>query len=511
MLQYSLSPLDVVLLLLGLFCLRQILQDGSRSRLPLPPGPKGYPLIGNTFDIPKSRAWVTFAQWGEQWGGIMSVNVLGQTWVIINDLAVAVELLDKNGSTLADRPELPMATLCGWDRALSSSRYGPRFREYRKLIGRVIGTRGSMKKFHPAEEYQATMFLKRVLANPDRVDDATRKTAGAMILHITYGYKIQEEGEDPLVHIADKTMEEFSDCTTTGKYLVDLLPFIKHIPAWMPGANFKRLAAKYQKSSDNMATVPLNYVKEQMAKGTAAPSYAADLLKEVNISEERMQDIKWSALSFYGAGADTTVSVVQSYFLAVCLYPEVQKKAHAEIDSVVGRGRLPSYDDRESLPYIEAVCKELYRWLPIVPLAVPHRAMSDEVYKGYCIPEGTLIFANVWKFLHDPDVYQDPFVFNPDRFVGASPERDPTDFVFGFGRRVCPGTHLADASVWINIVKTVAGLDVTKALDETGKPINPVPDTTDGVIVRPLPFKCNVRPRHERVLDLMIEAIESFA
>ncbi|TFK45989.1 cytochrome P450 [Heliocybe sulcata] len=507
---YTASSLDLLFVLLGSLCVWQILQSRNRSRLPRPPGPKGYPLIGNALDIPTSRAWETFARWGEQWGGIMSVNVLGQTWVILNDLDIAVELLDQTGSTFADRPELPMATLCGWDRALSACRYGPRFREYRKLIGRVIGTRGSMKQFHPAEEYQATMFLKRVLANPDRVDDATRKTAGAMILHITYGYKIQEEGEDPLVEIADKTMAEFSDCTTTAKYLVDLMPFLKHVPAWLPGAHFKRLAATYHKSSDHMATVPLNYVKEQMAQGTAAPSYAADLLKEKDISPERLQDIKWSALSFYGAGADTTVSVVQSYFLATCLYPEVQKKAQAEVDSVVGRDRLPGYEDRESLPYLEAVCKELYRWLPIVPLAVPHRAMSDQVYKNYFLPEGTLVFANVWKFLHDPDVYSDPFTFNPDRFMGPNPERDPTDFVFGFGRRVCPGTHLADASVWINIAKAAAALDVSKALDETGKPIDPIPATTEGVIVRPLPFKCHVRPRHDRVLDLVQEAIASF-
>lgn len=95
--------------------------------------------------------------------------------------------------------------------------------------------------------------------------------------------------------------------------------------------------------------------------------------------------------------------------MAAVLYPEVQRKAQAEVDSIVGKDRLPSFQDRESLPYVEAVVKELYRWLPIVPLgtleayqrikpetdtlylAVPHRAMQDNVYKGYYIPKDSLV------------------------------------------------------------------------------------------------------------------------
>jgi cytochrome P450 len=83
-----------------------------------------------------------------------------------------------------------------------------------------------------------------------------------------------------------------------------------------------------------------------------------------------MDDLKWSAASFYGAGADTTVSVVYCYFLACCLFPEVQAKAQAEIEAVIGNDRLPSFQDQKSLPYIDALVKELYRWLPIVPLGM---------------------------------------------------------------------------------------------------------------------------------------------
>ncbi|KAF8143310.1 cytochrome P450 [Mycena galopus ATCC 62051] len=472
------------------------------NTLPLPPGPKGIPLIGNVLDMPKSHAWKTFAQWGDIYGGIMSVTLLGQPFVILNDPAIATELLEKRGNLYADRPTLEMANMSGWDRVLASARYGQRFREYRKLIGKVIGTRAAMAKYNSLEDYQANMFLKRVLNDPKAFDAATRKTAGAMVLHLTYGYKIKEEGNDPLVDLADKAILEFSDITRPGAFfLVDIMPILKYVPSWFPGAGFKRLAKEYTKSCDELADVPLAY-----AHGRENPCYASDLLQEKDISTERLEEIKWSAASFYGAGADTTVSVVTAYFLAAAKYPEVQSRAQAEIDAVVGQNRLPTFEDRDSLPYIEAICKELYRWMPIVPLSITHRAMADDVYESYFIPKDTLVIANIWKFLHDPKVYADPFTFNPDRFMGPNPAPEPKDMVFGYGRRVCPGTHLADVSVWINVAKAVAGLKIRRSVGGDGKEIDPVADTTDGMIVRPVPFTCQVDPRTGNIMQLVLDA-----
>ncbi|KAJ6573817.1 cytochrome P450 [Mycena vulgaris] len=476
------------------------------TALPLPPGPKGLPLIGNVLDMPKSHNWKTFAHWGDIYGGIMSVTLMGQPFVIINDPAIATEILDKRGNLYADRPTLEMAKMSGWDRVLSSARAGHRLKEYRKLIGKVIGTRGSMVKFYPVEDYQANMFLKRVLEDPKAFDAATRKTAGAMVLHLTYGYKIREDGDDPLVDLADKALAEFSETVRPGAWLVDVMPILKYVPSWFPGADFKRIAKMYTKSCDDLAEVPLAYVNQQMASGQETASYASNLLQEKDISAERLDEIKWSAASFYGAGADTTVSIVNAYFLAVAKYPEIQSRAQAEIDAVVGQNRLPSFEDRDSLPYIEAVCKELFRWMPIVPLGVPHRAMADDVYEGYFIPKDTLVIANIWKFLHDPTAYTDPFTFNPDRFLGPKPEPDPKDFVFGYGRRVCPGTHLADVSVWISVAKAVAGLTITRALDANGKEIDPEAEVTDGIITRPIPFTCTIVPRTEQVIQMVLDA-----
>ena len=78
------------------------------------------------------------------------------------------------------------------------------------------------------------------------------------------------------------------------------------------------------------------------------------------------------------------------------LFPEAQRKAQEELDKVVGFNRLPEYEDRESLPYINALCKEVLRWQPVTPLGLPHRVTQDDIFDGYLIPEGTLVLGNAW-------------------------------------------------------------------------------------------------------------------
>lgn len=145
--------------------------------------------------------------------------------------------------------------------------------------------------------------------------------------------------------------------------------------------------------------------------------------------------IKWSTVAIYGGGADTTVSATFGFFLLMMQHPEVQRAAQEELDSVVGLDRLPSFDDRPNLPYINALVKELLRFAPVVPMGLPHVGLEDHVYNGYHIPKGAILLANIWNFHHDPTLYKDPNEFRPERFLGEKPELDTHSTVFGFGRR----------------------------------------------------------------------------
>jgi len=180
------------------------------------------------------------------------------------------------------------------------------------------------------------------------------------------------------------------------------------------------------------------------------------------------------------------------------LFPDVQRRAQAEIDSVIGAGRLPVYADREQLPYVTAVVTELFRWHSVAPLGVPHAALEDTAVGEYAIPKGAIIIANLWNMLNDPEIYPSPAIFDPTRYLASPPQRDPRTLCFGFGRRVCPGKELAQPSLFTCVAMTLATFDIERA----GGAL-PVHENTHGTISHAKPCACRVTPRSEKAVALI--------
>jgi len=145
-----------------------------------------------------------------------------------------------------------------------------------------------------------------------------------------------------------------------------------------------------------------------------------------------------------------------------------------ELDRVVGPDRMPSWEDQPSLPYLRSLIKEVHRWGPVASLSVPHAATQDDIYDGMVIPKGTVCFPSITALNLDPERYPEPEVFNPDRFihdeVPSAASAISSDYMkrdhyhYGFGRRLCPGILIAEASLFIFISRLVWGFDV-QAID----------------------------------------------
>ena len=90
-------------------------------------------------------------------------------------------------------------------------------------------------------------------------------------------------------------------------------------------------------------------------------------------------------------------STIQTFFLAMALYPDVQRKAQAELDAVVGSHRLPDFGDRASLPYVDAIVREALRWMPVAPLGLTHSTLEDDEFEGWFVPRGTMLIPNIWS------------------------------------------------------------------------------------------------------------------
>uniref|UniRef100_A0A8H7XU08 Cytochrome P450 n=2 Tax=Psilocybe cubensis TaxID=181762 RepID=A0A8H7XU08_PSICU len=459
--------------------------------------------------MPSQNEWVTYAEWGRKWGGILSVKLLGRPVIIVNSAAI-MEELDKRGSIYSDRPVLEMGgELVGYSQTLVLMTYGSRFRTYRKHFSRYIGGVRPMQELHPLIEEEARRFLKRTLAAPDDLLPNLRKLAGGIILRLTYGYQVID-GEDPFVNLIEKANDNFNAATVAGAYPVDFFPLLKKLPEWLPGMGFMQTAREWAKDTEAMVEVPWEFTKQQMAEGKARPSFVStNLENESGMSSDDIRDLKLAASSMYGGGADTTVSAEYAFYLAMVLYPDVQKKAQAEIDAVIGTGRLPTLSDQPHLPYVNAVVTEVLRWNSVAPTGVPHTAIEDGYISGYFIPKNSLILANLWNMLHDPETYPDPFTFDPERHIaspGKEAQRDPRKVCFGYGRRVCPGMYLAEASLFSCISMTLAAFNIEKKV-ENGVPITPVHENTSGIISYPKPFKCVIKARSEKAVSLISEEV----
>ncbi len=304
-------------------------------------------------------------------------------------------------------------------------------------------------------------------------------------------------------------MENLSSVFVPACWVVDSIPALRFLPSWLPGMKFKTTAADWQKINHQVNDVPYAFTQYQMSEGVYRPSYVSQQIEQstkdgaVGMDRGVEDAIKLTASVMYAGGSDTTAAVISAFFQAMIMFPDVQAKAQKEIDTVVGSGRLPGLEDQDKLPYVSALVKETLRWFPITPMGVSHTTEDDINYAGFFIPKGSIIMPATWWFQNDPEVYANPSVFEPERFLAPRNEPDPAQTVFGHGRRVCPGRFLADMSLFLTMSRVLAVLDVRKAVDKSGQPIEARLVFQPGMIARPkeFPFEIAVRsPDHEKLL-----------
>jgi len=230
---------------------------------------------------------------------------------------------------------------------------------------------------------------------------------------------------------------------------------------------------------------------------------------ETAFDEEAIQNV---CGAMFGAANATTKSALKTFLLTMVLNPRIMKKAQEELDRVVSKGHLPDFSDRESLPYINAVVKELLRWNPPLPIGLPHRVTQDDVYRGYLIPAGSTIILNAWAIFRDPKIYPDPEIFNPDRFLKDGKINplvfNPEDRAFGAGRRICPGSQFALQTVYLVVACMLSVFNIEPVLDEDGNPQLPKVEF-DSIILRdPKPFNCTIKPRSKDAIKLVRETCD---
>ncbi|KAJ7122883.1 putative monooxygenase [Mycena epipterygia] len=481
----------------------------SKKNKNLPPGPRRFPIVGNALQIPKTYQWLTFSRWAKKYGDLVFLDALGQPLVLLNSAKAAKDLLEQRSAIYSDRPHLEMARLSGYDIGFVLQPYNETWRQQRKIVTQDLAPR-MIPRYHAFQEAEARLLVKHVLEDPGKLQHIIKLRIGTIIIRIAYGHYISAD-DDPFLTLGRAAMDIFSMSAEPGVWLVDSIPILKHLPAWLPGTGFLTTARAWREIVHKAAWDPYLWSKRSFEAGTVLlPNTCATALEAVDgkPSEELEEQLAWAACMMMEGGMDTSMSSALSFFLAMMLNPAVQTKAQKEIDSVIGRDRLPTIHDRASLPYVRSVVTEVFRLNPAIPLGIPHALSIDDIYAGMHLPKGSILIPNVWHMLHDPDVFENPMEFNPDRYHNLDSEMEKvTDLVFGFGRRLCPGKAFGEGNVFAIAAIVLATCDISPTVDADGKDIIPDVVYSSGSISFPSRFNCNVKPRSDQTYELLSHAI----
>ncbi|KAJ6555591.1 cytochrome P450 [Mycena vulgaris] len=495
----------------GLF----ILIARSKLRLsgtPLPPGPPADPVIGHLRVIPASGQAKTFYEWSKVYGDVIHLHSFGRNIIVLNSQQAATDLLDKRGANYSDRPKMVIIELMGWWPTLVFLPYGKLFLKHRRMFQQYFGPRDALS-YLPIQTRQAHILAKHLMMDTENHTEHTwhlSRYAKAVVIETAFGQRVESD-DDPLMKMGKAVSESSNNAGPIGNTPVDFIPWLKYFPSWFPGAYYGARAKEMYPLIRRFHDYPVELVQKQMAEGTANSSFLLSELERPRasgIDEEDMVIIKGVAAEIYAAGADTTFTTLHLFLLTMVLHPECMKKAQQEIDTVIGLDRLPEYNDRPSLPYLEGVLQETLRWQPAVELGIPHQSLEDDVYNGMFIPKGSTIIANTRAMTLDPNIYADPFKYDPTRFLPKPDGRGEPhpSATWGFGRRICPGRHLANASLWMAMATMLATLDISTTVGPDGKEVTPKVEFTTGLTQEQVPFPCSIEARSERAKSLVLSA-----
>ncbi|KZT69390.1 cytochrome P450 [Daedalea quercina L-15889] len=490
------------------------LYPGETKRNGLPPGPKGVPFLGNIHQLPQIDQHITFTDWARQYGDIVYAEFFSKPTIILSSAKAAVDLMEKRGAKYSDRPPLfYFRELVGWTGNVGFAPYDDRWRRLRKWFQRGFIARSALDSYHPIQYREVRRLLRDLPQNTDNIVLELKRYTAAIMLEIGYGHTVTSL-DDEYIKMIENGVRKCLSGSGAGSALVDFFPILKYVPAWIPGMGFKYSAAIARKAIEDMEDIPYNAVNN-VATGDAKPSFTTRMIEDCSrdgrLTANDERDVRGAAGTLYAGKILSSLTSMLVFILVMVQHPEIFNKVQEEMTRVVGEARLPNFEDRVLLPYLECVIREVYRWCPSLPTSVPRQAMEDDVYRGYYIPKGSLVMANIWAMFRDPDVYPEPDVFKPERFLNVDGDadfdhKDPKKIIFGFGRRICPGRYFADDMIWLAAASIVATMDIRKVRNERGEEITPMPKSISGVVMRPEPFVCDIRLRSEKSLQLILDS-----
>uniref|UniRef100_A0A2C9VW66 Cytochrome P450 n=1 Tax=Manihot esculenta TaxID=3983 RepID=A0A2C9VW66_MANES len=458
----------LVLLLLALpfllsFLLRKI---KTKRNLHLPPGPKGLPFIGNLhqFDSlnPHSYLW----QLSQKHGPVMSLRLGFVPILVVSSAKMAEAVMKTHDLIFCSRPALvgqQRLSYNGLDLAFSP--YNAYWREIRKICMVYLFNSNRVQSFRPIREFELSHMLEKisksaVASKPVNLSEAMMSLTSTIICRIAFGKRYEEDG------VGRSRFQELMkevQALFTCFFVADYFPFLDFID------KFTGLLHRLEKNFREFDVFYEQIIQEHLDPSRSKPAeedildILLQLWKDRSFKVDLTFDhIKAVLMNVFVGGTDTGAATVVWAMTLLMKNPIAMKKAQEEIRKLVGKKGFVEEDDVQQLPYLKAVIKETMRLQPTVPLLVPRESTEDCVLDGYDIPAKTVVYVNTWAIGRDPEIWENPEEFNPERFINSSIDLKGQDFEltpFGAGRRICPGIFMGLATIEVSLANLLHKFD----------------------------------------------------
>ncbi|KAJ8551444.1 hypothetical protein K7X08_021459 [Anisodus acutangulus] len=480
-------------------------KKNKSKHLNLPPGPPGWPVVGNLFQVAGSgkQFFEYIRDLKPKYGSIFTLKMGARTMIVITSHDLAYEALIESGLLFATRPrENPTKTIFSCNKfTVNSANYGPVWRSLRKNMVQNMLSASRLKEFRDCREMAMNKLIERIRTDAEENNDVvwvlknTRFAVFWILVAMCFGVEMEEK----MVETVDQMMKEV--LFVLNPRIDDYFPILRLFVGYKQRKLVKDVRKRQIETLVPLIEKRCSAVQNPGSDKTAASFSYLDTLFDVKIEGRKSgltnPELVTLCSEFLNGGTDTTATALEWAIGRLIENPIIQKKLYEEIRSVVGDEKIGE-NDIEKMPYLNAFVKELLRKHPPTYFTLTHTVTEPVKLGGYDIPMDANVEFFTHGISHDPNIWSDPDKFDPDRFLSGREDADITGvkgvkmMPFGLGRRICPGLGMATLHVNLMLARMV------QVFEWSAYPENSKVDFSeklDFTVVMKNPLRAKVNPR----------------
>ncbi|KAH7285727.1 hypothetical protein KP509_33G042900 [Ceratopteris richardii] len=445
----TMVPLFLTLLPSILLCLFIVSVVIRKARIHLPPGPFGLPVIGH-LHLVGTQPVRSLTDLGARYGSLMFLR-FGSVPVLVASSPEAARLILRSYDDIFSYRTVPSVSFISFEgKDLLFAQPGPYYKYLRRLAASELFSTKRLHSFRPIIKDEIRGLLEVVADKADCVD--LRTILYDAMFTIISRMAISRKANDLRSQSQDDPSSSLQSLLIQSIEILGVVNVGDYIP-WLAWMDLQGCSRRTKAITRNLKAIWQEIIDDRRKRRLSRESGIEDadfldvLLTASTQDEVEITDIGIMGVltNMFGAAIDTSSLTIEWALAELLMHPRILKKAQKELQAIAKSARLMQESDIVDLPYLRAIVKETMRLHPVVPLLVPHMASQDCKVSGYDIPSGTQTFINVWAIGRDPNVWEDPLIFYPERFMDSSVDLRGQHFElipFGSGRRACPGLNL---------------------------------------------------------------------